>query len=50
MFGALVAGRAGAEGAEYRLAINVDVKDVRLSALLDAAKKAIASAGWPASR
>ena len=27
----LVAGRAGAEGAEYRLAINVDVKDVRLN-------------------
>lgn len=31
MFGALVAGRAWAEGAEYRLAINVDVKDVRLN-------------------
>lgn len=31
MFGALVAGRAGADGAEYRLAINVDVKDVRLN-------------------
>ncbi len=31
VFGVLVAGRAGGEGAEYRLAINVDVKDVRLN-------------------